>query len=277
MSERSQNAEATIARDDAVALAAGRSQYRLISGGIILGALIGMATLAGWITPIDPIARDLAASFFSPSKFHPMGTDELGRDVLARVLHGTRVSLLVGTLATLLSALLGSLVGFAAGRAGGTAVRILQRSLDVMPALSTLLLPLVGATIFRADGMASLILLLGLTTWMPVARLVRAEAMAHSRHDVVRNAAPAIVISVTLQVGDLMLIESVLSFLGLGMAAPTPSWGGMVRQGMGSLGDGWWVATFAGLVLAVAVAGFKLTAYGWRGALERPLAATVRE
>jgi len=277
LSERSQNAEATIARDDAVALAAGRSQYRLISGGIILGALIGMATLAGWITPIDPIARDLAASFFSPSKFHPMGTDELGRDVLARVLHGTRVSLLVGTLATLLSALLGSLVGFAAGRAGGTAVRILQRSLDVMPALSTLLLPLVGATIFRADGMASLILLLGLTTWMPVARLVRAEAMAHSRHDVVRNAAPAIVISVTLQVGDLMLIESVLSFLGLGMAAPTPSWGGMVRQGMGSLGDGWWVATFAGLVLAVAVAGFKLTAYGWRGALERPLAATVRE
>jgi peptide/nickel transport system permease protein len=226
---------------------------------------------------MDPIAQDLTAPFFSPNKFHPMGTDALGRDVLARVLHATRVSLIVGTLAALLAALLGSLVGLAAGAAGGRADRILTRPVDVMLGFPTLVPLLVLATLFRADGVASLILLLGFATWMPVARLVRAEAMAHSRHDLARNVAPAIIIAATLQVGDLMLMESVLSFLGLGMAAPTPSWGAMVRQGMKSLGDAWWVATFSGLALAVAIAGFKLTGSGLRGALTRPLAADPRD
>jgi peptide/nickel transport system permease protein len=268
LSARSQKAEAVIARDDPVVFEARRSLDRLTAGGIILGALIGMAALAGWITPIDPIAQDLTAPFFSPNKFHPMGTDALGRDVLARVLYGTRVSLAVGTLATLLAALLGSLVGLAVGTVGGPADRILMRSVDMMLAFPPLVLLLVAATLFRADGTASLVLLLGLTTWMPVARLVRAEAMSCSR--VAHNVAPTIIIAASLQVGDLMLMESGLSFLGLGMAAPTPSWGGMVREGMQSLGDAWWVAAFPGLVLALAVAGFKLIGYGLRGAVARP-------
>ena len=264
---------------------------RLTLGAILLGAVLGIAVLAGLFAPQDPIQQDLTFSLFSPNRFHPLGTDSLGRDILARVAYGSRVSLAVGTLATLAAALIGLAVGLAAGAFGGRVDRILMRGVDLMLAFPTLALLLVLASLFRADNEFALIVLLGLTTWMPVARLVRAESLALSRRTfmeaaaslgstparralrhLVPNVTPTVLIAATLQVGDTMLIESGLSYLGLGVAAPTPSWGDMVRQGMPNLGDAWWVATFPGMALAIAVIAFNLVGDGLRDALDPRLA-----
>jgi peptide/nickel transport system permease protein len=264
-----------------------------------MGAVLGLAVLAGLLSPRDPIEQDLTSSLFSPSRFHPLGTDSQGRDILARVAHGARVSLTVGALATMAASLIGLAVGLAAGVFGGRTDRILMRGVDLMLAFPTLALLLVLASLFHADNVVALVVLMGLTTWMPVARLARAESLALSRRTfmeaaaslgsgptrralrhLIPNVAPTILIAATLQVGDTMLMESGLSYLGLGVAAPTPSWGDMVRQGMPSLGDAWWVATFPGLALAVAVIAFNLVGDGLRDALDprlAPLTAAGRD
>lgn len=260
---------------------------RVFAGALLLGAMIGLAVLAGYISPQDPIQQDLGMSLFAPNRFHPFGTDRLGRDVMSRVAFGARVSLSVGAAATLLSALLGAGVGLAAGATGGRADRLLMRLVDLLLAFPTLALLLVLASLFRTDSVLGLVLLLGLTTWMPVARLVRAQASSVSRQlfmeaaaglgssrsrSVLVHLAPnvfsTLVIAATLQVGEIILMESGLSFLGLGVAAPTPSWGDMVRQGMTSLDGAWWVATFPGLTLAMAVIAFNLLGDGLSDALD---------
>lgn len=268
---------------------------RLTVGGILMGILIGMASLAEFLSPQDPIRQELGFAFFSPGRFHPLGTDALGRDVLARVAHGSRVSLTVGTLATLAAALVGSAVGLFAGAIGGRVDRILMRGVDLMLAFPTLVLLLVLASLYQTDNVAALVLLLGLTTWMPVARLVRAESLSLSRRPfmeaaaslgstparralrhLVPNIAPTVLIAATLQVGDTILIESGLSYLGLGVAAPTPSWGDMVRQGMPNLGNAWWVAVFPGCALALAVVAFNLVGDGLRDAIGSRLSPSPR-
>ncbi len=267
---------------------------RLVLGGVLLGATAGMAVLAGTMWPHDPIRQDLSFSLFSPSRFHPLGTDRLGRDVLARVAHGAGVSLRVGTLAALLAGLAGTAAGLAAGASGGRLDRVLMRAVDVLLAFPTLVLLVVLAGLFRTDNEFALILLLGGTTWMGVARLVRAEALVVSRRGFVEaaaglgapawrralrhlapNVASTAIVAATLQVGDLMLMESGLSYLGLGVAAPTPTWGDMVRQGMTNLGDAWWIATFPGLALALAVTGFNLTGDGLRDLLQPRLSGAA--
>lgn len=260
---------------------------RMALGALLVGALIGMTVLAGVISPQDPIQQDLSFSLFSPNVYHPFGTDGLGRDVLARVLYGARVSLPVGVLATLLATLIGTAFGLAAGASGGRTDRLLMRVVDLALAFPTLVLLLVLASLYRTDHPIHLVFLLGLTTWMPMARLVRAEALSLSRHPFVEaatglgatpvrralrhllpNVASTILVTATLMVGEMMLMESGLSYLGLGVAAPTPSWGDMVRQGMPNLHDAWWVATFPGVVLATAVIAFNLLGDGLRDAID---------
>ena len=287
MSEKSPQAETGLAsegplgsmpptsRTPPTAPTADHSASRLFVCGMILGVLIGMATLAGWITPIDPIAQDRAAPFFTPSRFHPMGTDALGRDVLARVLHAARPSLIVATLAASLAILLGFVVGYLAARSRGPADGLPKRSVNLLLAVPSLLLALAAATLCRADGTASLVLLLGLTTWMPVARLVRREVSAATQ--VATKVGLSLIVAATLQMGDLVLMESGLSFLGLGMAPPTPSWGGMIRQGIENIGNAWWAAIFPMLALAFAVNGFKMIGEGLRDALSRSIVLPVKE
>jgi peptide/nickel transport system permease protein len=269
------------------------ASVRIFVGSILLGAMIGLATLAGWVAPQDPIQQDLGMSLFAPNRYHVLGTDRLGRDVMSRVAYGARVSLSVAAAATLLSALLGAAVGLAAGAAGGRVDGLLMRLTDLALAFPTLALLLVLAALYRVDSVVALVLLLGLTTWMPVARLVRAEAASLSRQRFMEaaaslgasplrrglthlapNVASTVVIAATLQVGEMMLLESGLSFLGLGVAPPTPSWGDMVRQGMPSLDQAWWVSTFPGLALALAVIGFNLLGDGFRDALDPRLVRT---
>src|SRR5262245_15841649 len=158
-------------------------------GAIIVGILLGMVALADQISPQDPIQQDMSFSLFSPSQFHPFGTDALGRDVLARVFYGARVSVPVAIFATLLAALIGTSFGLASGSIGGRADRVLMRVVDLVLAFPTLVLLLVLASLYRTNHPVHLIFLLGLTTWMPMARLVRAEALSLSRQPFVEAAA----------------------------------------------------------------------------------------
>lgn len=268
----------------------------MAAGALIFGALLAMVALADQIAPQDPIAQDLSFSLFSPSRFHPFGTDGLGRDVLSRVLYGARVTVPVAIFATMLSTLIGASFGLASGASGGIADHLLMRIVDLALAFPTLVLLLVLASLYRTDHPIHLIFLLGLTTWMPMARLVRAEALALSKQPFVEAAAglgasplrcalrhmlpnviSTILITATLLVGEMMLMESGLSYLGLGVAAPTPSWGDMVRQGMPNLPDAWWVATFPGLFLAMAVIAFNLLGDGLRDAIDPRAAAPSPE
>lgn len=260
---------------------------RLTLGGILLGALLGTATLAGLLAPQDPLHQDLDDSELTPGLDHPLGTDPLGRDVLSRLAYGARVSLGVAAPATLLSSLLGIVMGLAAGAAGGRIDGMVMRFVDLMLAFPTLVLLLVLAALFRFEGMIALVLLLGSTTWMPLARLVRSETHALARQPFMEAAAglgasrarcalrhllpnilSTVLVAATLLIGDLMMMEAGLSYLGLGVAAPTPSWGDMVRQGMQDLGGTWWVAVFPGLALALSVVGFNLVGEGLRDTLD---------
>ena len=249
---------------------------RLVLGGFLLGCVLAMAMLADTFSPRDPLLQDLGAVALSPGEGHPLGTDGLGRDVLARILHGARLTLPVAALAALLSSAIGALVGLLAGTAGRGADRILMRLVDVMLAFPTLALLLVLAALFRSDNAAALVVLLGLTTWMPLARLVRAEAavglgagpLRCALRHVAPNVVSTVVIATTLLAGDVMLMESGLSYLGLGVAAPAPTWGDMVREGMQDLSGSWWVAAFPGLVLALGVMAFNLVGDGLRDALD---------
>lgn len=262
---------------------------RLTVAGIVLGALFGLAILADWMSPQDPTRQDLEEVTLSPGPDHPLGTDALGRDLLSRLAYGSRVSLTIAVLGTLLSVLIGTLVGLTAGVSGGTLDRVLMRFVDLMLAFPTLVLLLVLVALFRTEGIVSLVILLGVTTWMPLARLVRAEALSLGRQRFVEAAASlgatrsrrairhfvpnvlsTIIVSATLLAGDVILMESGLSFLGLGVAAPTPTLGSLVRVGMQDLSGSWWIATFPGLSLALAVIGFNLLGDGIRDVLSDP-------
>jgi len=260
---------------------------RLVLGGFLLGGVLAMALLADTFSPRDPLLQDLSAVSLSPGHGHPLGTDALGRDVLARILHGARISLPVAALAAILSCAIGAGVGLLAGTSGRRADRALMRLTDVMLAFPTLALLLTLAALFRSDHPAALVALLGLTTWMPLARLVRAEASSLAQRDffeaatglgasslrcALRHVAPnvvsTIIVAATLLAGDVLLLESGLSYLGLGVAAPTPTWGDMVREGMQDLSGSWWIAAFPGLVLALGVMAFNLVGDGLRDALD---------
>jgi len=268
---------------------------RLTLAGILIGALLGMTVMAQWIAPRDPDRQDLDRAVLYPGPDHPLGTDPLGRDILSRLVFGARVSLVVAVLATLLSVLIGAAVGLAAGTSGGRIDRVLMRFVDVGLAFPTLVLLLALAALFRADSPLAVVALLGATTWMPLARLVRAEALALGRQRFVeaaarlgasaprrsvRHIAPnlisTVIISATLLAGDVILMESGLSYLGLGVPASVPTLGSMVRQGMQDLSGAWWVATFPGIALAVTVVAFNLLGDGLRDALATRAPVTAR-
>ncbi|HKY33347.1 MAG TPA: ABC transporter permease [Candidatus Polarisedimenticolia bacterium] len=267
---------------------------RLTSGAALVGMAVGLAVLADFVSPQDPIRQELSFALDPPGAYHPLGTDRLGRDVLARLAHGARVTLVVAGLGTALAALLGAAVGLAAAVSGTRTGGVLMRGVDAALAFPTLALLLVLASLHRCDSVASLVLLIGATTWMPIARLVRAEAVSAARRRYVEaavglgagplrravrhllpNVASTAIVAATLQVGDAMLIESGLSYLGLGVAAPTPTWGDMVRAGTQDLGAAWWIALFPGLALAGAVVGVNLMGDGLRDALQPGLSAVL--
>jgi peptide/nickel transport system permease protein len=230
----------------------------------VLAALVAAAIAAPAIAPYGPDQIDLARRREAPSAAHWLGTDDLGRDVLARVLFGARVSLAVGLLSALVAGASGVAIGGVAGYAGGTLDAALMRATDAMLAVPRLPLLMIAASILR-PSVALLVVLIGLAGWMEAARVVRAEFRALRGRGFVEgalaagasrarlltvhllpNAAQAVAVSVTLAVARGILIESALSFFGVGVRPPQASWGNMLYQAQSALGAAPWLAVAPG-------------------------------
>ncbi|MBI3789310.1 MAG: ABC transporter permease [Gemmatimonadetes bacterium] len=246
----------------------------------IAAALVAASLVVPLLAPHAPDAIDLAARRAGPSVAHWMGTDDLGRDVLSRVLHGARLSLLVGLASAAVTLGLGVVVGVGAGWRGGALDTLLMRATDALLSMPRLPLLMVAAAILE-PGAAALAVLVGATGWMETARVVRAEVLALrgrpfidavrasgaaewrilARH-LVPNAAPTIAVAATLAVGRGILLESALSFFGVGVRPPAPSWGNMLYQAQQSLTVAPWAALAPGACIFATV--FVINSLGAR-------------
>ena len=243
---------------------------------LLVAAAIFVAVAAPWIAPYPPDAIDLARRLQPPSDAHPLGTDDAGRDVLSRMIYGTRVSLVVGLLATVISLVVGSTLGGIAGYYGGTADWIVSRLIEVILCFPFLLLVLAIVALFE-PSLLTILIALGITSWTTEARFVRAEflrlreleyaqaARASGARDpriifrhLLPNALAPVLVSASFGVASAVLTESALSFLGFGVALPTSSWGGILATAQETIDFAWWLALFPGLAIFVTVAAFNL-------------------
>ncbi len=267
---------------------------------LLLGALALAAPGIERLMGVDAEAVNLLNRFAPPSATHPLGTDELGRDLLLRLLHGARVSLSVALAAALAAAVIGTVIGLVAGYHGGPVDALLMRLTDAVIALPLLPLLIILAAIdlgklplpdpWVTAGSADLVrivAIIALIGWFTVARLVRAAALAVRQREFVRaavalgagggrimavhilpNVASPIVVATTLSVGNIILLESVLSFLGLGIAPPTPSWGNMLTNAQELIWSAPWLAVWPGLLIFVTVIAFNFLGDGLQDALD---------
>ena len=267
-----------------------RSQ-RGLAGGLVVAAMLAAGSLAPAIAPYSYSTQSLLKRLQGPSAAHWLGTDGFGRDILTRVIWGSRISLEIGILATGLSLLVGTLLGSTAAYFGGPVDTAIMRAAEVFLAVPALFLILMVVALFGA-GLLNTALVIGLVTWAQVARVVRAECLSLRARDFVDaaralgashrrilgqhllvNALPVIVVQATLLLGQTILIESGLSYLGLGAQPPLPSWGNMIVEGRQFLASAWWVATFPGVAIFVTVLGLNLFGDGLRDALDPRLRA----
>jgi peptide/nickel transport system permease protein len=265
----------------------GERQFQIGAGVVLL--LIAATVLAPWIAPYDPIAQlDLeGARLLSPSWTHPLGTDDLSRDLLSRILYGARISLPIALVSVLISVSLGTAVGCTAGLVGGIVDTLLMRGVDAALAIPRVVLLLVILALWGGVSVPALILILGLTSWFDVSRLVRAEVLSIRTRDylaaaralgvrrpglvwrhLLPNVAAPVIVSGTLGVGQIVLLEAALSFLGVGVRRPTPSWGSMLADSQELMVTAWWTAAFPGIAIALTVLGFSLLGDGLRNVLD---------
>ncbi len=257
--------------------------HRLIlGGGLVLGILAVVAVLAPWIAPYDPLAINLPEALLPPSSQHWLGTDPLGRDVLSRLIYGTRISLVIGFIAVGVAVLIGTAVGLIAGYLGGRVDSVVMRLVDTMLAFPSIFL-LLAVIALLEPSIYNIMIVIGLTSWMGVARLVRAEVLTMKEREfvlaaraigasttrimirhVLPNVATPVLVAATLGVGGAILTESVLSYLGLGVQPPTPSWGNILNEGRVALGVAWWLTLTPGVCILVTVLAFNLLGEGLR-------------
>jgi len=253
--------------------------------------MIGSAAGADVLAPGDPIAMELGQRFQPPSAQHWFGTDEFGRDVLSRVLHGGRISLLVGVMVVTMSTVGGLILGLSSGYFGGWLDLVLQRLMDVLLAIPGLLLALSVSAIL-GPGLINAMLAVGFSSIPVATRLIRATVLtikqqpyieaAHVvggshgriiRRHVVPNIISPLIVLASLQIPGAILAAAALSFIGLGAQPPIPEWGAMLSVGRDFLQEQWWIATFPGLAIMVSVLGFNLLGDGLRDALDARMRA----
>lgn len=263
---------------------------------LVLAVVTLGAAAAPLLAPHRPLKQSLAKRLQSPSWIaggapeHPMGTDQLGRDVLSRILHGGRISLVVGLLAVLLSGSVGTLLGLISGYAGGVVDRLLMRLAEIQLAFPFILLVVAIVSVLGAST-TNVVLALGISGWVIYAKLVRAQVLtlrelayveaarglgAHGhrilfRH-VLPNALSPVVVLASFSVAQMIILESALSFLGLGVQPPTPTWGGMLADSRTYLASAWWLATFPGLVLMLTVLAINMVGDWLRDLLDPTMA-----
>lgn len=268
-----------------------RSLMFTIGGSIVL-FVVAVALLAPLIAPHDPVAQNLAVVLQPPvwseggTWDHPLGTDHFGRDVLSRILYGTRISLVIGTVAALIGATIGVTAGIVSGYYSGVIGQIIMRIVDINLAFPLILLALTVVAIL-GPNLRNMIIVMAITTWMIYARVVRGVTLSISQQEFVEAArsvgandlrilvrhilpnllAPILVIW-TLEVARVILMESALSFLGLGVPPPTPSWGRMLAEGRDYLTVAGWIATYPGLAIMLTVLGINFLGDGLRDLLD---------
>jgi peptide/nickel transport system permease protein len=259
---------------------------RLALAGVLIVGVMFVLAVAAPLTGRDPAAIDISAALLPPSWHYPMGTDDLGRDVLTRILFGARISLLVGFVSVGIATLIGIVLGALAGYYGSWVDALIMRFVDVMLCFPTFFL-ILAVIAFLDPSIWNIMAVIGLTGWMGVARLVRAEFLSLRERDfvlaaralgafdlriifrhVLPNALSPVLVSATLGVAGAILTESALSFLGIGVQPPTPSWGNMLIIGKQTLGSAWWLSAFPGLAILLTVLGYNLLGEGIRDALD---------
>jgi peptide/nickel transport system permease protein len=257
-----------------------------VAGAAIVLTLVLVSVFAGIIAPHDPTDIDIKNVLAPPSLAHPFGTDELGRDVLSRVIYGSRVSLSVGFVAVGIALTIGTIIGSVSGFYGSKIDAALMRFVDIMLTFPTLFLILAVIAILD-PGIFTIMLVIGVTGWMDVARLVRAEFLTLKERDFVMaarvsgagtlrlifrhilpNALSPVFVAATFGVAGAILVESGLSFLGLGVQPPTPSWGNILTSGKDNIEVAWWLSVFPGLAILVTVLSYNLVGEGLRDALD---------
>jgi peptide/nickel transport system permease protein len=262
-------------------------------GLIVVLLVIVTAVAAPLLSPFDPIEQDLGDLRLKPPGFrdaaghvHPLGTDHLGRDLLARVIHGARPALLVGFAAVAISGLIGMAAGLVSGYVGGRADDVLMRLADIQLAFPFILLAIAVIGVL-GPSLTTIIVVIGVSSWVVYARIVRGAVLTLREREfvqaaqalgagdariLVRHVLPNVftpwLVVATLDMARVIVIESALSFLGLGVQPPAPTWGGMLADGRVYISTAWWLATFPGLAILVTVLGINLFGDGLRDTLD---------
>ncbi|UHS58381.1 MULTISPECIES: ABC transporter permease [Agrobacterium] len=268
------------------------SEQRVVFGGGFILLLVLLAIFAPMIAPKDPLEQDLMLGTLPPFTVEGtepgywLGTDDLGRDVLSRIIYGTRIALTVAFVAATFSALIGTALGLAAGFYGGWTDRIVSRLVDIWMAFPPVLLSVLLVAVF-GSGLHSVIAAIVIIDWTRFCRVVRAETMRQAGLDYVTaaetlgfsrihillreilpNVAPVLVALVSLEMGIAVIVETILSFVGLSLSSDTPTWGSMIAQGRQIIYQGWWVLVFPLSALFATVLAFNQLGNGLRVALD---------
>jgi len=255
-------------------------------GALIVIFLFIIALMAPVISPYDPGQINIKRVLQEPTAEHIFGTDSLGRDVLSRMIWGSRISLLVGFVAVGIATLIGIFLGALAGYYGRWADNLIMRFVDIMLCFPTFFLILAVIALLEPN-IWNIMIIIGITGWMGVARLVRAEFLSLKERDftvaekalgakdfriifrhILPNAMAPILVSATLGVAGAILTESALSFLGIGVQPPTPSWGNILTAGKDNIEIAWWLSLYPGLAILITVLGYNLLGEGIRDAID---------
>ncbi len=268
-----------------------RLRFLAVGSGIVLLA-VASAVLAPWLSPHDPYLQTIGDRLMPPvwdaggNWRHPLGTDPLGRDLLSRIIYGARVSISAGALAVVVAMTLGVLMGLLAGYYGGGADTVISNLVNIILAFPFLLLALAAIAVV-GPSFTNMIVVLGVTGWPVYTRVVRAETLKFREREFVQaaralglgspriiwghvlpNLANTIIVMASLEVARMIILESFLSFLGLGIQPPTPSWGAMLGEGRVYMLTSWWLAAFPGAAIFVTTLGINLLGDGLRDVLD---------
>ena len=257
-----------------------------LAGGAVVFVLILLAVLAPVLSPWDPHRPDIKTILAEPSRVHPLGTDQLGRDVLSRMLYGARVSLAVGFVSVGIATAIGIMLGAVAGYNGGSVDAAIMRLVDLMLVFPRFFL-LLAVLAFLRPSIWTIMAVIGLTGWMGVTRLVRAEFLALKEREfviwsqsvgasgfrviwrhIMPNAMAPVLVAMTLGIPAAILTESGLSFLGLGVQPPYATWGNILNEGKDTIEIGWWLSFYPGVAILVTVLSYNLLGEGIRDALD---------
>ena len=262
------------------------SNRAAVVGGAFMGLFLLLAALAPWAAPYDPLEQDLYNRLSPPSMTHPFGTDDFGRDILSRVIYGTRISLRIGVAAVMIALVAGTVIGIVAGYYGGALDQVLMRLMDLMLAFPSILLA-IGIVAILGPGLDNAMIAIGVVAIPQYSRLIRASTLTVREADYVQalralgakdlrilmtavlpNCLAPLIVQSTLSLATAILDAAGLSFLGLGAQPPTPEWGAMLSGGRELILSAPWVLTYPGVAIFVTVLAFNLLGDGLRDAFD---------